>query len=103
MDSVDQIHIDFAKAVRHASDLTAIARDVRKCATSNLGEIEKGISIAWRSDNSARYLNKVYKVQGDIETTADNLEKIADTIIEIAKTTYDAEMRAWEIANERTE
>ena len=101
MKSREQIDLDFTKAKKQAEELLALSAEVKGMANTNLDEIQAGIHAAWSSDNSARYRNKVSKVQEDIRTTARDLENTAQAILEIANTTYEAEMTAWRIANER--
>ena len=101
MKTQEQIDLDFTKAKKQAEELLALSAQVKGLANTSLDEIKTEIHAAWASDNSARYRSKVTKVQEDIRTTATDLENIAIAIAEIAATTYDAEMTAWRIANER--
>lgn len=99
--TLTEIYFNYNRAMEQANRLDDISRQLDKQSDDKMEEILNNVRSAWESDNSAQYLRKGQKVQGDIKTTADNLRRIADTIRKIAKQIRDAELAAWRIANER--
>lgn len=95
------INMEFAKAKKQAEKLDDIARDIEKAANDQLGNALSGINNAWKSDTAGAYLQKGQKVQEQLLKRAKELRKVASTIREISKNTYDAEMNAYRIAMER--
>ena len=96
-----EIHFNYAQAIKQASTLESIAKNLDKRANSDLSGIMHDVNIAWKSDSAAAYINKGKKVKEDILTSARNLRTIASSIRTIAKTVRDAELEALRIANER--
>ena len=103
MDSPTQITFDYNNAIRQAQKLEGIASSVKSLGNAKMNGVESNLRGAWNSDSSSAYFKKMTRVQGEIQTTARNLSKIAASIRDIAKINYDAEMEAWRIANERKE
>lgn len=99
--TLTEIYFNYSKAIRQAEKLEEVARKLRDQANDKMAEILKDVKAAWESDNSSAYLRKGVKVQGDIVTTARNLENIASAIRKIAIQIRNAELEAWRIANER--
>lgn len=95
------INMEFSKAKKQAEKLEEIAREIEQTADDKMGNALAGINSAWKSDTAAAYLQKGTKVQEDLKTRAKELRKVATTIKQIAKNTYDAEMNAYRIAMER--
>ncbi len=101
MSSLAEIQFNYQKALRQASQLEGIARKLKNASGTELQNILQQVHSAWQSDSAPQYLQKGRKVQGDINTTAGNLNSIASTIRTVAQIIYEAELEAWRIAHER--
>ena len=101
MASKYEIEMDFKAALRQADKIDNIASKLSRTANSDYQNTLQGISSAWKGDNANIYINKSSVLVGRMSNTASRLNEAADTIRRIAKNIYDAEMRAWEIAQRR--
>lgn len=101
MSSRSEIRIDFEQALRQADKLDEIARKLDRISKNSMENSMQTLSSAWKGANAAAFLRKEDHLQQDISKTARNVRDIADDIRTIARQIYDAEMRAWWIANER--
>ena len=95
------IEMEFAQANKQADKLDEIAADLEKTANDKLGDSLSGIGSAWKSDTAAAYLKKGQVVQNDLLKRAKEIRKAADSVRKIAKTVYDAEKKASQIAADR--
>lgn len=95
------INMEFNKAKKQAEKLEEIARELDQTANNQMGNALAGINSAWKSDTAGAYLRKGEKVQEELRSRAKELRKVASTIKQIAQNTYDAEMTAYKIAQER--
>ncbi len=93
--------MEFRKAKEQANRLDQIARDLDQTADNELGGILSRINNAWSSDTTAKYIKKGNVVQNNLKARAKELRSTANTIRTIAKNTYDAEMKAYQIAIQR--
>ena len=96
--SAHMIQMEFGQAQAQAEELEKIARDIGRIADNNFENVLSGIGSAWKSDSSAEYIRKGRKVQDELRESMEELTKSASVIRRIAKTTYDAEMKAISIA-----
>lgn len=99
--SAFKIQMDYQNAVRQANSLEEIANDLKKTANQDLQDCVSEIGRNWTGSNASSYLSKCGMLQSKINKTSDNLKKTAGTIRQIAKNTYDAEMRALALAQIR--
>lgn len=99
--SLYAIRMEFGKAQEQADRLDEIARDLKQTADSTLGSALSQIRSSWNSSSSSDYLKKGYKVQEQLIKRVQELKNTASAIRKIAKNTYDAEMRAYNIAKTR--
>ena len=95
------IQMDFQKTVRQAEHLEDIAGKIDQVAKRDLESCMNSISRDWISDNSKKYCKKGREVASQLQTLANGIKNSAVTIKTIAKNTYNAEMRARELALER--
>lgn len=102
MKSESEISLDFKQSIKRAEELENVASDMRKLANDELGNTLNELSAAWRGEAAGSFMNKGAILQEKINKSASNLQNIAATIRSVAKRTYDAEMRALQIARERT-
>lgn len=99
--TLSEIYFNYEQAIRQAAQLETIAKNLRKAANNTMEDILNHVNSAWKSDSAPQYIKKGQKVEGDILTTAGNLENIAQAIRTIAERIKEAELEAWRIANAR--
>ena len=99
--SVNIIHMEFDRAVKQADKLDQLAQKYRKLANNNFAGCISQIKAEWRSDTSTKFCKKGKSLQDQMIKRAQELEKGAKTIRKIAKNTYDAEMLAVKLAEQR--
>ena len=92
------IRMDYDKALQQADKLEKMAKELKRTAGSSLDQCLNSVNSAWKSDSSVRYIRKGRRLKEDIERQAGELEKAADVIRTIARNTYNAEMKALQIA-----
>lgn len=97
-----EIQADFGRAKEQANRLDEIARNINQTADNTLGNALSGISAAWNSNSSSDYIKKGRKVQEELRKRAKELSDTASIVRRVAKNTYDAEMRAYQLARTRT-
>lgn len=102
MKSLHAIELDYQKAMSQAAELDRLAAQLKTQAEQNFPDIMNSIRSAWQGENAEEYLKKAKTLQPKMKTASDNLKSVASTIRTVAKNTYDAEMRAYEIAQQRT-
>jgi uncharacterized protein YukE len=93
--------MDFSKAMKQADKLDEIAQKINQAGQTDLMNCMQKIGEDWKSDSSTAYQKKGKVVAENLVKISDSLKKTAQAIRKIAKTTYDAEMRALEIAKVR--
>ena len=97
-----EIKLNYQQAIRQASRLEDIAGKLENLSSNKLSNTVGTLKQAWQSDSSPQYYNKVDKVQGDINTTAKQVRKIANSIRTTADAVRNSEMKAIEIAKTRS-
>ena len=97
-----EIKLNYQQAIRQASRLEDIAGKLENLSSNKLSNTVGTLKQAWQSDSSSQYYNKVDKVQGDINTTAKQVRKIANSIRTTADAVRNSEMKAIEIAKTRS-
>ncbi len=93
--------MDFSIAKRQARELDTVASNLKNLSKDKLGNSLELMAHNWTGDNSVKYIGKGQVLQGNIASTASELEKVAQAIREIAEVIYEAEMEAWERAHDR--
>ena len=96
------INMNYRKGMEQACRLGELAQKLRTESTRYMEETMTAVSQNWQGENAAAYLAKCRLQQEKMIKTADKLQKAANTTSRIVKNTYDAEMRAFHIAQERT-
>ncbi len=95
------LQINFQDAKRKADRLAQIGREIKEMADRDYEETINAINSAWTGENASAYLAKARSLQQKMSATGQSLIDIADEITRKAKVIYDAEMDAWNIANQR--
>ena len=96
-----QIYMDYQNACSQAGSLEQIARNLDNVADGQMQSCLGQVSSHWKGHNSEAYVRKGRVVQDKIRNTAKDLRNAASAVRRMAKNTYDAEMRALEIAKAR--
>lgn len=97
-----EIQMDYYDALHQADSLNEIARSLRNSADRELAECIGEIRHHWTGSNASAYLSKCESLRSSLTGLAENVEKTASTIRQIARNTYDAEMEANRLAVTRT-
>lgn len=100
--SLNEIKMNFKAAITLADRLQALAAKMRSLADERCYGTLRNISNSWKGENADAYLRKGEKVKEKMSRTAKDLNNAAETVRTIAKNTYEAEMRAWKIAQTRS-
>ena len=93
-----EIYMDFRAAIDQVQELRSIASSMESISNDQLQGTLNSVARNWQGENAEAYLTKAQGVRNKILLTAADIRKVADTIEEIAQRTYDAEIRAIEIA-----
>lgn len=96
-----RIRMDYARASECAARLEYTAHLIRQGADNSLGHTLAAIGAAWKGEGADIFTGKGQRLRGQIQDQAKELERTAQTIREIAKNTYTAEMRAREIIEQK--
>ena len=96
------IEITFGNAMAQARTIEDCADDMMRIANRNMNSIKGDISAAWQGTSASSYLSKMDMTAANIRTTANKLYHIASTIRSVARIFRNTELRALEIAEQRT-
>lgn len=84
-----------------ADRLQALSGKLSRLANEQYYGTLRSISNNWKGENAEAYLRKGERVKDKMSGSARDLSRAAETVRTIARNTYNAEMRAWEIAQIR--
>ncbi len=101
MKNTHQVKVEFAKAKKQADNIDALAGKIEK-NRGKLSDCKLNLSGYWDGDNSFVYRRKMGDREKELDSIILRLRTIAETIRQVAKTSYEAEMKAIKIAQERT-
>lgn len=96
------IEITFGNAISQANQLENCADEMVALSGRRMAEIKNNIMVAWQGENAMAYIEKLDITSDGIQATANRLYQIARTIRETARMFREAELRALEIAQQRT-
>lgn len=102
MKSSSEIRFDFQNALEQARKLEAMADSIDRRVANRLEETSQSVHAAWKGDSATRYIGKTQELRRQVRQTANTLRDIAGDIRRVARRIYEAEMRALEIARNRT-
>lgn len=102
MSSRRTIRMNYQRAIGQAEKLDVLSEQIRKVANTTIKNAKAEQAAGWKGENEAAMRAKMEILQDKVVNTAKSLKNVADTIRIVAKNTYNAEMRAWEIAHRRT-
>ena len=93
--------MNFRKARRQAEELKEVAETLRYLADREVGESLESLSGGWSGAGADLYLKRARILQNEIRSTAGEIQKTAESLLQAARRIYDAEMEALERARER--
>lgn len=99
---MDYIEMNFQRAKQQASQLENLAARLETLAKNDFEDTLQQLSGCWRGNSADAYIQKGHRLGEEVIKTARDLRKTAQTIRSTAQRTYTAEMRAREIARNRT-
>lgn len=99
--SLNEIRMNFRVANAMADRLQELAARMRTLSNDKLYGTLRNVSNHWKGENAEAYLRKGECVKGKMSDTAKDLSRAAQTVRTIARNTYNAEMRAWQIAQNK--
>lgn len=99
--SESTIRMNFNNALRQAEQLDRLATELSRLSGNELSGSLSSIAAAWKGDSSNLFLQKGNALAGQISDSANALRSAASDIRSIAQRTYNAEMRALELARLR--
>ena len=101
MKSKAAIEFDFRQAMNRANELEQVASEMKRMANNDMQSSLQQLSAAWKGEAASAYLTKGGRLKNKVIKSADDLNKTASTIRNVAKRVYEAEMRVYYIAMER--
>ena len=101
MASEHSIRMDYERAKAAAAKLDGIADEINRMMVNDYRDLLGDISYNWKGENADQFMVKSGVLQDKMIIVEKRLRETADTIRRIAKNTYDAEMRALEVARAR--
>jgi len=101
MKSSSAIYYDFKRALNEAEDLEDAARRMRRLSDNDMENTMRSLQGAWQGGASEAYQRKCGQLRAKILNSANDLERQASAIRSMARSTYEAEMRAYRLAMDR--
>ena len=99
---VIEIYYNYISANRQANELDNIARKLKYSAEKYLINKQTNLDRNWDGDASVVFFNKESSIGNKMLTESASLREVANSIRGIAKRTYEAEMKALELAEKRS-
>ena len=88
------IVFNYGKAMRQAERLQEIARKVQAVGDGDMEVALANVNRSWNGENASEFIKKGHKLAEDTKAMGKDLEKIAETIREIARQIEAAEQAA---------
>lgn len=98
---MDYIELNFRQAKQQAEQLESLAKSLENLAKNDLDGTLRQLSSAWKGESASAYMRKGERLEEKIIQTAEDLQRTAQTIRSTAQRTYNAEIRARELAKQR--
>lgn len=96
------IYMNYRQAVAQADRLQAQAEQLSRVAGTRMADMMARLDGNWKGENAEAYLAKCETLQSNMTHTAQGLSAAASSIRNAAERTYKAEMRALELARQRS-
>ena len=97
-----EIRFNYDKALSQVGQLRAAAEHIRNVVMSEFSGYVDQTNTVWKGQSADLFITKCRKLLDELRIAADNYDKLAQLISANAKRTYDSEMTALRIAQERT-
>lgn len=97
-----QIYLDYHQAIRQANKLDELAAELEKVGGTQLQEVLERVRANWSGENADAFMSKTIVLSSQNTKNVKKLRDIASTIRKIAENTFDADMRALRISQERS-
>ena len=94
------IRLALQSAQKQADKFEEIARKVEK-QRDRLIESEGELCSEWVGDNAGRYQEKMQRREADLDWVITNLYRIAEVVRTVSQNTYNADMEALQVAENR--
>ena len=95
------IWMSYSQAMRQAELLAQQADHMKRLGSERISALLHESSVGWRGENADAYRTKMSLFRNELSQTANQLTNMADIIRQIARNTYQADMRALELAEKR--
>lgn len=92
------IEMNYSNAMRQADRVAAVADNMRRLASQELGGTIQNLAANWKGQEASLYLQKGDQLMENIHRTACELQTAAQRIRTEARRVRDADLRALEIA-----
>lgn len=96
-----QIQLNYQKTLQQASELERLANQIDTIVSSEIDEVMKNISDAWKGDSGSTYCTKGNRLNVVIKQHSRDLRNAANILKRTAENTYRAELLSIEIAEKR--
>lgn len=96
-----QIQINFTNARRLAAELDEIAQELLQLQVRDIERLFSETVRVWQGDNARAFMSKTDTLRRVNATLARDYQQFANEIRRTAQTIYNAERRAWEIAQQK--
>lgn len=100
--SYKSIQIDFNKACAQAAKLENCAQEMITLANKQIAAALTEMAANWSGESASAYFVKADIVKNNIVAAAESLHAVANRIRTQAKRTYDAELAALRLAEQRS-
>ena len=97
-----EIWLNYTQAMRQADRLEDQAGRLEEIGRNRVASVLQELAGAWQGDNSEAFRSRAFRLQTEIRDVASILKRVAAVIRQTARNTYDAEMKALELAQKRT-
>lgn len=95
------IKFDFGKTMNQANQLEEISEDLKRISKNSIPSTMNRMTQGWSGEGAVLFQRKMKMMEKKIYNSARDLEKVSSDIKRSAIATYNAEMRAKEIAQTR--
>jgi uncharacterized protein YukE len=96
----NEIYAELSRLKEVSRQLEEIAESVKKLAEGEYENSLLAVKESWSGDNAQIFLGKAGKIGEDVADTARKLSEAARTLVSVAQTYADAEVRAIEVAKQ---
>ena len=99
--SLDEIYLDYNRAVRQAQTLERISAELERLADNDFAGCLRTVADGWKGENAAAYISKGRRLRQQLKTGARGLKADAAQIRAAAARIREADLYARAIAMEQ--